>query len=36
MCNLRDLPLGHYAAGAPPILYVPVFPQKYFFSMKWE
>jgi len=22
--------------GAPPILYVPMFPWKYFFSMKWE
>jgi hypothetical protein len=22
--------------GAPPILYVPMFPWKYFFSTKWE
>jgi hypothetical protein len=37
---LRDLPptrtLGHYARGAPPILYVPMFPWKYFFSTKWD
>jgi hypothetical protein len=25
-----------YARGAPPILYVPMFPWKYFFSMKQE
>jgi len=27
---------GHYANGAPPILYVPTFPWKYFFFMKQE
>jgi hypothetical protein len=28
--------LGHCARGAPPILYVPMFPWKYFLPMKWE
>ncbi len=28
--------LGHYVKGAPPILYVPTFPWKYFFFMKQE
>jgi hypothetical protein len=28
--------LGHYAEGAPPILYVPKFPWKYFFLMNGE
>jgi hypothetical protein len=28
--------LGPYAEGAPPILYVPMFPWKYFFSTKCE
>jgi hypothetical protein len=40
MCIWRDLPQqkiqGHYAAGAPPICYVPMFPWKYFFSTKRE
>jgi hypothetical protein len=28
--------LGHYAEGAHPILYVPMFPWKYFLFTKWE
>ncbi len=40
MCIWRDVPQqktqGHYAAGAPPILYVPMFPWKYFFTTKQE
>jgi len=28
--------LGCYAPGSPPILYVPTFPWKCFFSTKWE
>jgi hypothetical protein len=39
MCILREIfprkkTLGHCARGAPPILYVPMFPWKYFFPMK--
>jgi hypothetical protein len=34
MCISRDLPQGHYVGGAPPILYIPLFPLKYFFFMK--
>ncbi len=40
VCILRVSPsrttLGCYAGGALPILYVPMFPWKYFFSTKWE
>jgi hypothetical protein len=40
MCIWRDVPQqktqGHYTAGAPPILYVPMFPWKYVFSRKQE
>jgi hypothetical protein len=32
---LRRRTLGCYPKGAPPILYVPMFPWKYFFSKKW-
>jgi hypothetical protein len=33
----RRRPLGHYAGGAPPILYVPIFPWNiYFFLTKQE
>jgi hypothetical protein len=28
--------LGRYVGGSSPILYVPMFPWKYFFSTKWE
>jgi hypothetical protein len=34
MCILKDLPQGHYDKGAPPILYVPMFPSKYFIFTK--
>jgi hypothetical protein len=38
---LKDLSLirrtlGCYAGEAPPILYIPTFPWKYFFFTKWE
>jgi len=40
LCILSDLPLQKngrdYAKGAPPVLYVPTFPWKYFFSIKQE
>jgi hypothetical protein len=28
--------LGPYARGVPPIVHVPTFPWKYFFSTKWK
>jgi hypothetical protein len=39
VCILRDLPkeknpTAFCARGAPPIIYVPMFPWKYFFSTK--
>jgi hypothetical protein len=37
---LRDLPQQNNPRvlcwGTLPVLYVPMFPWKYFFSMKWE
>jgi hypothetical protein len=42
ICILRDLPQlknepnGVMQGELPPILYVPMFPWKYFFSMKLE
>jgi hypothetical protein len=40
LCILSDLSQQKndrdYAKGAPPILYVPTFPWKYFFSIKQE
>jgi hypothetical protein len=40
LCILSDLPQQNngrdYAKGAPPILYVPTFPWKYFFPLKQE
>jgi hypothetical protein len=40
MCILRHLPRQKnpraLCRGSSPILYVPMFPWKYFFSTKWE
>jgi hypothetical protein len=40
MCILRDLPHKsnprELCRGSSPILHVPMFPWKYFFSTKWE
>jgi hypothetical protein len=32
--SLSTRTIGHYAGGAPPILYVPTFPWKYFIFTK--